>query len=87
MSHAEGAECAEYFSRGAFFVHGICGERRSLQVAALLLASGVLVFLSTDDTDVHESLLSTDFTDDTVFCFAVPSQVQRAAICFIGAIC
>lgn len=26
-------------------------------------------------------------TDDTVFCFAVPSQVQRAAISFICAIC
>ena len=56
-----------------------CAEARIVSLACGLRGA---CFSPTDDTDVHESLLSTDDTDDTVF-VTVPSQVQRATICFI----
>ena len=36
---------------------------------------GGACFLPTNGTNGHESFLSTDDTDGTVFCIAVPSQV------------
>ena len=54
-----------------------CAEARIVSLACGLRGA---CFSPTDDTDVHESLLSTDDTDDTVF-VTVLSQVQRATIC------
>ena len=78
---------ARVFSRGMRILSHAegaeCAEARIVSLACGLRSAR---FLPTNGTNNHESLLSTDFTDDTVF-VTVPSQVQRATICFIFGIC